>query len=466
LGTSQKNRYFFLLGALALLLPFQNCSNGFDSNQTNFSQTSNNGSSENTPGEESPIQYSQCGQTPHLGTETLRMYLQETGTACEGIDRTRTCRDGSFSVWSGSDDYPYPNCSVAGFSSCGNTPHGDYELGTFYENPTVLYGQNCGSGVVQRRLCTNGNFGAWDGSLVHRGCTVNPPPPPPSASVTDIRMFIFGHSLINHEYTPDPTEEKKVPHWLYLLAQASGLQYAADGQYGFMRSHADFSNIGAQWSFQLTPGVSTNENTDFSNVNYNLILSTPLNFVQYQAPDQPYYDSLTVSPLSATLSVFDQSRLAHPNIPFYIYENWPDMGGYGNFPGGIDIARYHNDTISGGHHIWFTQYHNSLLAARPGSNIKMIPVGPVISRLLRDTSLSGIPLTDLYEDNAPHGQPTLYFLASLVTYMAIYQTPAPASFNPPSTVHPLVRNNYSMVVNTIWGHLQNFNDSSGNSLVF
>ncbi len=285
-------------------------------------------------------------------------------------------------------------------------------------------------------------------------------------AITNARSFIFGHSLLVHENTPSPSEEKKVPHWIHALAQEAGLQFAADGQYGFLRNHADFSGINAQWGFQNVPSTWTDENMDFTDVDFNIAISTPGNFIQYQAPDALYYDSTTESPLSATLDILDQTRTAHPSIPFYIYENWPDMSGYGTFPGSINFTQYNNDTISGDFHNWFITYHDAILAARPGSNVKMIPTGPILSKLFRDTVLSGLALTDLYEDDAPHGEATLYFLASMVTYMAIYQTQAPVTFTPPATVNILVRSNYTLINNFIWAELNAFNFPDGNSRVF
>ena len=284
--------------------------------------------------------------------------------------------------------------------------------------------------------------------------------------ITDIKSYVFGHSLIVHEYTSSPTEEKKVPHWINKLAQEANFNYTADGQYGFLRQHADFSTINPQWGFDEVSSTWTNSSTPFANVDFNNIMMTPANFIQYQGPDEPYYDDPNVTPLSATLEIFDQARAAHPDIPFYIYENWPDMSGYGTFPNSIDFAQYNNDTIGGNFHNWFIEYHDSLLSARPGSQIKMIPVGPILSKLFRDTNLSGLSITDLYEDDSPHGQPTLYFLASLVTYMATFKTQAPLTYIAPNTVHELVRNNYTSTVNFIWNELQNFNHENGDSRVF
>ncbi len=283
---------------------------------------------------------------------------------------------------------------------------------------------------------------------------------------SDIRPFIFGHSLIVHENTPNPSEEKKVPHWLFLLAQAASKNFTADGQYGFLTQHRNFANISPQWGFQAVPSVWQNELTPFADVDFNLIMMTPANFIQYQDPDQPYFDSPSITPISATLDIFDQSRDAHPNIPFYIYENWPDMAAFGTFPDGIDFAAYNASTRNGAFHSWFIGYHDALLEARPSGNIKMIPVGPILSGLFTETDLSMVPLTSLYEDDAPHGQPTLYFLASLVTYAAIFGEPPPANFTIPTTVHPLVRNNYAVVRSYIWRELQNFDRPNGDSRVF
>ncbi len=467
MGTYKNQKKLILILSVGLcLILFQNCSNDFKSNLEKTGQSQNQG-----PQTENPTLMLSCGSTPHLGTESIRMYRQERGATCEGQTRTRTCFNGEWSSFSGSDLYQFTSCEVQGVNtaSCGNTPHGDIEVGTFYPQETVPYGQSCGSGMTQTRQCNNGEFSNWSGPLVHRSCEVEPPPvvePPVSEGPDDLRLFIFGHSLIVHEHTPSPTEEKKVPHWLSVIAGQDNKSFAADGQYGFLQNHANFNNISPQWGFPNVTSTWTNENTPFSQVDFNLIMMTPANFIQYQAPSAPYFDNPSVSPLSATLEIYDQSRAAHPGIPFYIYENWPDMGGYGAFPGGVDFARYNRDTRTGDFHQWFLDYHDSLLSARPGSQIKMIPVGPIISGLVTQTPLQGIPLTSLYEDDAPHGQPTLYFLASLITYSAIYKTQPPDNLNIPNTVHPLVRNNYSTVINYIWNELQNFNYENGESRVF
>ena len=109
---------------------------------------------------------------------------------------------------------------------------------------------------------------------------------------------------------------------------------------------------------------------------------------------------------------------------------------------------------------------NEILSARPDANVKMIPVGPILAKLLTDTDLANIPIDVLYEDDAPHGRPTLYFLASLVTYMGTFGVPAPVEFEIPPTVSSIVADNYAEVITFIWGELQTFEDAEGNSRIY
>ncbi len=51
-----------------------------------------------------------------------------------------------------------------------------------------------------------------------------------NARATDIRMYIFGHSLIDHSTGSDETT---VPYWLNEIVQSSTHSYAVGGQYGF-----------------------------------------------------------------------------------------------------------------------------------------------------------------------------------------------------------------------------------------
>ena len=282
---------------------------------------------------------------------------------------------------------------------------------------------------------------------------------------TDLRVYMFGNSLLMHEVTPEPTEEKKVPHWLGLMATTAGTSLTVDGRYGFLRQFADFSEIGPQWGFTTVGSSWTDESVAFGDVPFNTIMLTPTNFIQYQGPAEPYFDDQNTTPISTSLSTIDQTIAAHPGIPIYIYAGWADMAGYGTFPSGVDLASYYGDAQNS-YHNWFIDYHDRLIRARPDVTIKMIPVYLILAKLLSSEPLSAMTITDVYEDDAPHGQPTLYLLASMITYAALFQAQAPADFTIPTTVHALVRDNYSTINDQIWTELNGFTHSDGTGRVF
>lgn len=289
-------------------------------------------------------------------------------------------------------------------------------------------------------------------------------------TVTNMRSYIFGHSLILHA---TETDETTVPHWMYLLSQASGLSYSVAGQYGFLRNHANLPP-NAQWGFNIVPSAWEEEEDGtraaFDEVGFTTILLTAGNFIQYQPATVPYDGDNPgdITPMEATLDIIDWVNARAPEATIFIYENWPDMGGFvSGFPATTEeFAAYNNYTLNSFHQ-WWLDYHDGLMFARPDIDIKMFPVGPIIARLLTETNLRNIPIADLYEDDAPHGRPTIYFLAALITYMATYGVQAPADFQIQSdNVHPLVQQNYASTVDFIWTELQGFNDTNGNSRVW
>lgn len=289
------------------------------------------------------------------------------------------------------------------------------------------------------------------------------------AQVDTTKMFIFGHSLIDHRppTPPTPSNETTVPHWIYLLAEEANLGYAASGQYGFLPQHANLPPF-SQWGYDIVPPVWESDYDPFSDADFTTILITAGNFMQWQAPNLEYPGDPGVTPINATEDIVDWLVLQEDSLKIYIYENWPDMAPYlpnGFPPSAADFANYNSYTL-GDFHNWWIEYQDSLLLSRPNVNIRMIPTGPIMAEMFIDTVLNQVPLTELYEDDAPHGRASLYFLAGLITYMAIYEQPAPLNYNVPSIVHPIIQNNYEAIVNQAWSKLQDFNDLMGNSRVF
>lgn len=288
-------------------------------------------------------------------------------------------------------------------------------------------------------------------------------------AIDTMRTYIFGHSLIHHELqvNPTPSQETSVPHWFHFLAEEANRGYAVSGQYGFINGHATNLPPSAAWGFDSVAFAWDDSQQLFSEANFDNILITPANFIQYQAPYLNYYQD-TLSPISATNMVFDWAKQQEDSLVFYVYENWPDMAGFlsNGFPPSQGEWNNYNSYLNGAFHDWFLEYHDSLILAHPNSCVRMIPTGPIISNLLAQSPFDQIAIDTLYEDDAPHGRPTIYFLAALVTYMAMHEEQAPLSYQVPAIIDPIVANNYGTAVSFIWTQLQSFRDSLGNSRVF
>lgn len=284
--------------------------------------------------------------------------------------------------------------------------------------------------------------------------------------VDPVKMFVFGHSLIDHRppKNPTPSDETTIAHWMYLLAEESDYTFSAGGQYGFLPTHRNLPPI-AQWGYDIVPGVWDSDNEDFEDADMTTIMITAANFVQWQGPDQDYPTDPGITPISATIDIVDWIENREPSVRYYIYENWPDMAPFLNngFPPSSAELNSYYDYLEGEFHDWWIIYHDSLMQARPDEKIKMIPVGPILEKILRSDH---IPVQELFEDDAPHGRATTYFLAGLISYMSIYQEKASPNFVIPPIVHAWVRDHYQLIMDDIWKELQSFNTDSGESRVF
>jgi hypothetical protein len=294
--------------------------------------------------------------------------------------------------------------------------------------------------------------------------------PETNPRTTELRTYIFGHSLINHEFNvnPVPSNETSVPHWMYHMAQAAGYSYGVSGQYGFLPQHDDLPPV-PQWGFDRIPTIWSDETGDtFADVNFNSLLITVGNFIQYKSPEENYDgDASDTSPVLSTLAITDWTLGQQEGLDIYIYENWPDMAGFiESFPPtSNEFSNYHGYT-TGDFHQWWLDYHDALIEARPNQSIHMIPVGPILSELLTTTDLNQVPVDILYEDDAPHGRPTIYFLAAMITYTAMYGEMPPAELQIPDIIDARVAENYSQIQEIIWNELEAFVDQDGNSRVW
>lgn len=265
------------------------------------------------------------------------------------------------------------------------------------------------------------------------------------------RVYIFGNSLINHlSETPETT----VPHWLGLMARADGRKLALDGRWGFPRN---FLPPIANWAF---PGVDTawNQDMPFATGRFDTIILNTENFIQYNPADIPYLGDNpdAATPLGATLNVFDWVGQNSDMPPrFLIYEGWMGLGEVSEvFPPPADRMPVYHAQAQGSYAAWYVDYVARLAAGRPDKDIRLIPVGSTMSRLLSEEPLSRIPPGTLYSDLSPHGRETTYLLAAMVTYVAVFGARPPAGLELPDSIDAEFAAAYESTADRIWDILQ------------
>ena len=266
----------------------------------------------------------------------------------------------------------------------------------------------------------------------------------------DIRSYFFSNSLVHHLTDSDETA---VPHWLNRIAQAAGHSYATNGQWGFVRQFAQDWPPEPNWSFDEVAGVWGPEDGRFEKAGFTDIVINPANFIQYQPPTTPFDGDNPdgASPVSATIRLFERMAGMPTDTQYFIYEGWAEMSGFSPaFPPSVrQLGDYHRYNL-GAYHDWYVDYAEAMSTAQPALNIQLIPVASLLSKLLTETPLAKIPVTELYSDDAPHGTETLYFLAAAITYSWLYQEPVPTAVSLPRSVHAAVADNLPVISEVIW----------------
>lgn len=266
---------------------------------------------------------------------------------------------------------------------------------------------------------------------------------------TSVSQYIFGNSLVNFS---EGNTQTNIAVWMDAMAEAAGNSYAISGGYGFLRQFADRDTPGSEWGFNGVEAAWDSESQGFDQADLSSVVITPANFIQDQAPGANYAGDIR-SPVDATLDVIADVQAAQPEARIYIYEGWADMAGFvGDVPAQPAALDAYHAYNTGAYHNWFTSYVDQINAADPDAQATLIPVGSVLSELMT-TVLSDVSPQSLYVDTAPHGTETLYFLASMVTYSAVYGEAPPSNYNVPGNIDPAVAALYPELAQAIFARV-------------
>ncbi|WP_323767621.1 calcium-binding protein [Antarctobacter sp.] len=273
-----------------------------------------------------------------------------------------------------------------------------------------------------------------------------------AAERDEARVYVFGNSLVNH--LSETSDLTNVPHWINEMAKADGRSLALDGQWGFLRNFADGLPPTANWGFPGVSGAWSPGQGSFRDGRFDAVIVAPGNFIQYQLPDVPYEGENPTgeSPLGALQRLFDWVGANSPASRLFIYEGWSTMDGIvATFPPNAQETQEFHAYNAGEYHQWYRDLLNVLTVTRPDTQVELIPVASILAGFFAEGGLlENVPPQALYTDSAPHGTPTQYMLAAMVTYAWVYEAPPPAAFTPPATLHPDVVENYDALAKAIW----------------
>jgi hypothetical protein len=308
----------------------------------------------------------------------------------------------------------------------------------------------------------------------------------------NISQFIHGNSLVKwyaEDSVPHPqpsTDLLSTPYWVAHMARLRGHRYQVAGEYGILYTHST-QDLGNNWTFDTMDYIGFEPGDTYSDLGITSVMFIVENWVQYNwfenqqgHPNQafPWHSNLSFTDMA--LRIVDRARSQINPVTLYIYENWQPLNPDGTqypFPLSPTVLNQYYTHAQGRIHQWWTQLQDEIHSVRPQANVKMIPAGSLLGKLRTQTVLRNLKQEDLYYDGAPHGTPTLYFLAALIHYMVIYQEPAPIEIGQfiksdrqtqsrHYAINQLVLDNLPMIIHFIWTELQTYRFPNGRSRVF
>lgn len=275
-------------------------------------------------------------------------------------------------------------------------------------------------------------------------------------AVDSVRQFTFNHSLWLHTFG-DALPNSSTGYWIGDLALGAGSTYAWSGQFGQLSYHElpPRPSLGASNSDDLWNDEDINVpeyRATFEEVELDNIIIMPDNFSCAGGEVAQQY-------LDDALRVIDDTAVRQPGAPIVIYQHWPEVCGNLAFPlNSQQQADYFSIQLNG-YHQWFVSYQNQLQQLRPALDIRMIPVGSIVAEILTNPSFQASTMTweELYDDNAPHGKPSLYFLAGLVAYQALFGQPAADSHSVANQIDARIANEFEQLNAFVWQRLNHYN---------
>ncbi len=293
------------------------------------------------------------------------------------------------------------------------------------------------------------------------------------AQVNNVQVFGFVNSLTDHDFeVVTDVNYTDVNYWVNNIVQSSNNVYGWTGQFGQPENHVANLPPFAQLGSLNTPTSWDSEGgATFANSGINTIIINTANFTQGSPPDEPIAPGfIDESALELIEDLFDYCNDEIPDLRYYIQSGWQEIIADSYPPSQAQIDAFHNGLLgtSIDYDAWFVDLQDLIVASRPELNPRLIPQRSIVSGIYTEVLNNQVPFTEAYEDNAPHGTPSTYFLVGLINYMALFEQEVPSSYtpSPSSAIHPAIIENRSAIYEYIWQELNAFNFQNGESRVF
>lgn len=326
--------------------------------------------------------------------------------------------------------------------------------GTGVEGP-LAFAQGGASGLQALRDYVEDSPDGFAGARTLAGGSGGGAGTPTGGKTVD--TFAYLNSLHNHDAGAGDLNTSTA-NWLARLAGAApngGNVYTCGWQFGFANAWTTPPNAQGQ-EVVTSPHMSGTSWTGGDQIE--VVEMVPDNFDGWTV-DPNATNNLGFAYETRLLQIIDawESNAPNANRVYAVYAGWLDMGPYGD-PATISagqITAYINFAL-GTYQTWLELLVSRLQAARPGLTIRLHNVSRALMLTWRDTVVSTIPASALFEDDAPHGYSTWYFLAAVADYIELFNEKPPAGFvfDGGWGVHATVQSNYQAIVDFVWTSLK------------
>lgn len=294
--------------------------------------------------------------------------------------------------------------------------------------------------------------------------------------------YYFAHSLINHQKTAN--NQANIPYWLAEMEKAAGDVCLTSGQYKPGQSGSSAVPPQQTWSFYyefenhssaLKPGETytkdAHDHALLTHMNWEIIYDYGPQIGERQTDE--------VSQATDSISIiFNWMNSNDPAANLYLYECWPKIetnfilegsqwnGSTGTPPNSGQWKSYLSYALGKSNEFW-TDLQDSLISRGGFSDLKLIPSSMICAKLWQSGGiLDDFSVTDIFEDQGPHGLASSYFIAAMVVYAAQHQKAPTKPFNSHSQIDKRILDRFDQIGSFIVSELSSFNFPNGRSRVW